>query len=266
LNVGTGGRHYFDFMSKVSENSTASNMVATSTGIDGGSSPLGKTEQEDEANHLRRVAEELGGASIRSVRVLERRLSSADETERRAAAASLGAISDRHAIGVLRGFLESDVPANWELAVHGLRQSRTRDGWLCLESVALDRIAELEMPGAEIPHALRLLVMGRTKTMDRLFRAIDGHSRSISSTAAINFTKVAVRSVPEKMAVVMAMRLGLLGGVASTPDAIATTTDQPVEEVRRLEALAWEMVQRSRTYSEIRRNLEVTADRFWTAD
>ncbi|MDA0676881.1 MAG: hypothetical protein O2788_02620 [Chloroflexi bacterium] len=253
-------------MSEVPENSIASNPVLASTGISNGRSPLGKTEQEDEADHLRRVAEELGGASAGSVSRLADLLSSRDEAERRAAAASLGAISDRHAIGVLRGLLESDVPANWELAVHGLRQSRTRDGWLCLESVALDHVPALEASSSEVPHAYRLLVMGRTKTMDRLFRAIDGHSRSISSTAAINFTKVAVRSVPEEMAVVMAMRLGLVGGVASTPEVIATATNQPVEEVRRLEALAWETVQRSRTYSEIRRNFEVTVDRLWIAD
>jgi hypothetical protein len=247
------------------ENSTVGNIHPVA-GFNSDRSPLGKTVQEDEAGHLRRVAEELGGATVGSVSRLADRIRSGDEAERRSAAASLGAISDRHSIAVLRGLLESEEPRNWELAVHGLRQSRTRDGWLCLESVALNHVPSLEAANSANPHALRLLVIGRTKTMDRLFRAIDGHSRSISGTAAINFTKTAVRSVPVEMAMVMAMRLGLVSGEALTPEAIAIATNQPVEEVRRLEALAWETVQRSRTYSEIRKNLEVTVDRLWTAD
>ena len=253
-------------MSDPHENSITRHSASGSTGATGHGSQLGKADAEDEAGHLRRVAEELGGASLGAVSRLVDRLNAREQAERRSAAASLGAISDRHAISVLRVLLESDVPENWELAVHGLRQSRTRDGWLCLESVALDHVPTLESDGSENPHAFRLLVMGRTKTMDRLFRAIDGHSRSISSIAAINFTKVAVQSVPAEMAVVMAMRLGLVGGVAATPEEIATATKQPVEDVRRLEARAWETVQRSRTYSEIRNNFEVTVDRVWTAD
>ncbi len=258
--------HYCDPMNEVPENPTADDVAPSFTATRSERSPLGKTEQEDEADHLRRVAEELGGSTIGSVSDLANRLNSSDADERRTAAASLGASSDRHAISVLRSLLESEIPDNWELAVHGLRQSRTRDGWLCLESVALDHVPSLETNDSENPHAFRLLVMGRTKTMDRLFRAIDGHSRSISSAAALNFTKTAVRSVPAEMSAIMAMRLGLVGGVASTPEAIAIATNQPVDEVRRLEALAWETVQRSRTYSDIRKNFEVTVDRLWPAD
>jgi hypothetical protein len=240
---------------------------------------LGKTDDEDEAGHLRRVADELGGANSDSVQQLADRLHrSAKTTEKLAAAAELGAQGDRHAIAILRALLEQSDPAGWEIAVHGLRQSRDRAGWLSLESVALDHVGTLE-DGAGVtgavgpPHAFRLLVMGRTKTMDRLFRAIDGHSRSLTADAAKAFAHVAVNSIPGEMAIVMAMRLGIGGskdsrpwGHPATPQEVSRTTGLGVDEVRLLEGLAWETVQRSRPYREIRQNYEVNLDRLRTAD
>jgi hypothetical protein len=243
-----------------------------------GRTSLGKTDSEDEAGHLRRVADELGGAKSESIRVLAARLHGNGSIQQRSeAAAALGALGERHAIAMLRALLEQDDPNEWEIAVHGLRQSRDRAGWLSLESVALDHVSTLESPnsgvGEEPLHAFRLLVMGRTKTMDRLFRAIDGHSRSLSPVAAKAFTSVAVRSVPGQMATVMAMRLGIGevsgstdGNHPSTPEQISRATGLAAEEVRRLEGLAWETVQRSRPYAEIRQHYEVNGDRFRPAD
>lgn len=228
--------------------------------------PLGKTDVEDEAGHLRRVADELGGANSGSVELLRSRLESEDTRTRRTAAAALGAIGDRHAIATLRALLEKDDPNGWEIAVHGLRQSRDRAGWMCLEGVALDHVGTLEEAADEPVHAFRLLVMGRTKTMDRLFRAIDGHSRSLPQVVAQAFTRVAVRSVPEQMSNVIALRLGLSGGRPSTPEQVSVAASLPVETVRRLEGLAWETVQRARPYPEIRQHYEVNRDRFRSAD
>ncbi len=231
--------------------------------------PLGRTEEEDEAEHLRRMADELGGANSTSLAALRTSLAEGDIKEKRAAAASLGTLGDRNAIALLRGLLEGENPHNWELAVHGLRQSKDRAGWLCLESVALDLLPALEHESQWSEHAFRLLVMGRTKTMDRLFRAIDGHSRAISATAAINFSNVAVSSVPSDLSVVMGMRLGLHNGAVvnpSSPEQISQSTGLTLETVRRVEAEAWEAVQRPRRYREIRRNYEVNNDRLRAAD
>jgi hypothetical protein len=238
------------------------------------SSHLGKTGCEDEAGHLRRVADELGGANSGSLEILSSGLhGEGTVAERSAAAAALGTISDRHAIATLRDLLEQDDPIGWEIAVHGLRQSRDRSGWMCLESVALDHVSTLEDVAGETVsdplHAFRLLVMGRTKTMDRLFRAIDGHSRSLSSVAALTFTRVAVRSVPSQMSTVMALRLGIsdiAGGRPATPEQVSLAASISVETVRQLEGLAWETVQRSRRYADIRRNYEVNSDRFRPPD
>lgn len=229
-------------------------------------SPLGKTDVEDEAGHLRRVADELGGANSGSIEILRSRLASEDPRTRRSAASALGAIGDRHAIATLRALLEQGDPSGWEIAVHGLRQSRDRAGWMCLESVALDHVGTLEEAADEPVHAFRLLVMGRTKTMDRLFRAIDGHSRSLSPVVALAFARVAVCSVPEQMSTVIALRLGLSGGSPSTPEQASVAASLPVETVRRLEGLAWETVQRARPYPEIRQHYEVNRDRFRSTD
>ncbi len=229
-------------------------------------SPLGKTAEEDEPGHLRRVAEELGGANSGPLETLKLQLVSGSPSARLAAAAGLGALGDRHAIAVLRTLLEADEPTQWELAVHGLRQSRDRAGWLCLESVALDLVHTLEEADSDPPHAFRLLVMGRTKTMDRLFRAIDGHSRSLSAGAARAFATVAVASVPGDMSIVMAMRLGLLSGHPATPEEVAGETGLTLPAARELESRAWETVQRSRTYSEIKLNYDDNVNRLRAAD
>ena len=224
---------------------------------------LGRTADEDEAGHLRRVAEELGGANSDAVTHLRRQLEARDLSARMAAAARLGIMGDRYAIAELRRLLESGSPPSWELAVHGLRQNRDRAGWLCLESVALDHLDSLAVaaPGGAPPqHAFRLLVMGRTKTMDRLFRAADGHSRSIPKAAAVNFTLAAVRSVPREMSQVMAMRLGVRGNAPATPEAVSQATGLPVEDVRRLEAKAWETVQQPRSYAEIMKHYGENSD------
>ena len=231
--------------------------------------PLGKSAREDEAEHLRRVADELGGANSRSLVDLQTELTDREAPRRLAAAAGLGALGDRNAIALLRRLLEGDRPEEWELAVHGLRQSKDRSGWLCLESVAVDLLSTLGRPGVEPWHAFRLLVMGRTKTMDRLFRATDGHSRTISAVSALSFSTVAVRSIPVEMSRVMAMRLGVEHGsltVSSTPEEISTETGLNLETVRQLEAKAWESVQRPRLYREIRRNYEVNNDRLRASD
>lgn len=231
--------------------------------------PLGKLDREDEAEHLRRVANELGGANSRSLENLRSSLSHREMDKRRAAAAALGKLRDRNAIALLRGLLEGENPDNWELAVHGLRQSRDRAGWLCLESIALDLLPTLNTVSYAPQHAFRLLVMGRTKTMDRLFRAIDGHSRAISASVALNFSTVAVRSIPGDLSRVMAMRLGVENGTTVSPlapDQISSSTGLTLEIVRRLEADAWETVQRPRQYREIWRNYEVNNDRLRAAD
>lgn len=231
--------------------------------------PLGKAGSEDEASHLRRVADELGGANSKSLAELRARLTEGEPGDKRAAAAALGILGDRNAIVLLRGLLEGENPDNWELAVHGLRQSRDRAGWLCLESVALALLHTLGKASYEPQHAFRLLVMGRTKTMDRLFRAIDGHSRNIPASIALNFSTVAVNSVPGELARVMALRLGIENGVAvspSAPEQISSSIGLSLEIVRRLEAEAWETVQQPRQYREIWRNYEVNNDRLRAAD
>lgn len=237
-------------MTETRNSETSTNQVTGSPGP----GVLGRSEGEDEAGHLRRVAEELGGANSPLIERLSRVLNSGGTEERMAAAARLGSMGERHATVELRRWLESDDTSMWEVAVHGLRQSRDRSGWLCLESVALDNLDSLAQECTDPPpHAFRLLVMGRTKTMDRLFRATDGHSRAIQALAAMNFANTAVRSVPPEMSEVMAMRLGLFGHSQSSSDAVAKANGLSVDEVRRLESLAWETVQRPRPYDEIMR-------------
>ena len=222
--------------------------------------PLGRTSEEDEAGHLRRVAGELGSAGSALLARMRDLLASPHMPERLRAAGRLGESGDRHAIAELRSMLQQEDPCMWEVAVFGLRQSRNRAGWLCLESVALDGLESLSAGGPPPPHAFRLLVMGRTKTMDRLFRAADGHSRSIPRDAAVNFVKIAVKSVPAKQSRVMALRLGIPAGPPRTPDAVAAELNVSVDEVRRLEASAWEAVQRPRSYEEITRHYGANSD------
>lgn len=215
---------------------------------------LGPVPAEDEGDHLRRVAAELSSAGLNNVGELRRRLSSGHRETARNAAVDLAAVGGRDATLVLRELLESDDPAAWETAVHGLRQSRERDGWLCLESVALDSLGALASTdrGESSRAALRLLMMGRTKTMDRLFRAADGHSRSIPPAAARRFVEVAIASLPAQQARVLSLRLGEGGGRSMTVPEAAVATGLPQERVRELEAQAWATVQSPREWTQVR--------------
>ena len=230
---------------------------------------LGREDGEDEAAHLSRVAEELGGANSASFESLSSALGDSIDTVRERAAAQLGMLGDRHSVAVLRGLLESREPRNWELAVHGLRHSRDRAGWLCLESVALDLLPSLDTGSGDVDHAFRLLVMGRTKTMDRLFRAVDGHSRSIPAQAALTFSTVAVKSLPQNLSEVIGMRLGIgREGLVEplAPDEVATRVSRSIDDVRKFEAEGWGTLQQPRRYNEIRRNYEVNDGRFRASD
>jgi hypothetical protein len=162
-------------------------------------------------------------------------------------------LNDRNAIGVLRGLLESDNPDSWALGVSGLRQSRERPGWLCLESVARNQIPALGRGDARAKStaSTRLLMMGRTKTMDRLFRAADGHSRSISAEAAIAFVDAALASLGKQEREVMVLRLGVLNGRPATPDEVADALGMDEDLVRTLESDAWIRIQSPRPYESI---------------
>ncbi|MEX0762822.1 MAG: HEAT repeat domain-containing protein [Dehalococcoidia bacterium] len=220
---------------------------------DNGYLPLGPSLDEDESSHLQRVAAELGAANHGLVQQLARRLEDGDEAVRRQAAADLGKLGDRESIAVLRLLLVSDDVARWELAVYGLRHSREREGWLCLEGVALESVPALAHPDPRVHRraAMRMLAMGRTKTMDRLFRAIDGHSRSIPQDAARRFVELAVASLPGQHATVMSLRLGLKDGTGRTPGEVASATGMNEDLVRMLEAEAWQTIQSPRSHTEI---------------
>jgi hypothetical protein len=214
---------------------------------------LGAALSEGEGAHLIRVARELGSDTAARVQRLEVELQDPDTSIRSQAAISLGDLNDRNAIGVLRGLLESDNPDSWALGVNGLRQSRERPGWLCLESVARNQIPALERGDtrAKSNASTRLLMMGRTKTMDRLFRAADGHSRSISATAAIAFVDAALASLDKREREVMALRLGVSDGRAATPDQVAEALGMNEDLVRTLESGAWIRIQSPRSYESI---------------
>jgi hypothetical protein len=214
---------------------------------------LGAALSEGEGAHLIRVARELGSDTAARVQRLEVELQDPDTSIRSQAAISLGDLNDRNAIGVLRGLLESDNPDSWALGVNGLRQSRERPGWLCLESVARNQIPALERGDTRTKSnaSTRLLMMGRTKTMDRLFRAADGHSRSISATAAIAFVDAALASLDKREREVMALRLGVSDGRAATPDQVAEALGMNEDLVRTLESDAWIRIQSPRSYESI---------------
>jgi len=214
---------------------------------------LGAALSEGEGAHLIRVARELGSDTEARVQRLEAELQDPDPAVRSRAAISLGDLNDRNAIGVLRGLLESDSPDSWALGVSGLRQSRERPGWLCLESVARAQIPALGRDDARAKWAAstRLLMMGRTKTMDRLFRAADGHSRSIPASAAIAFVDAALASLDEREREVMVLRLGVADGRAATPDQVSEALGVDEDLARTLESDAWVQIQSPRSYESI---------------
>jgi hypothetical protein len=223
--------------------------------------PLGPALAEDEGDHLRRVADELGAVNLGRARDLKKLLRSRDAAARWSAAAELGQIGGREAVSALRELLEGTDPVGWEVAVHGLRHSRERDGWLCLESVALECVSMLasDHPAVHRPAAMRLLMMGRTKTMDRLFRAVDGHSRAIPRKAAVRFVRAALLSLPSEHARIVALRLGVSDGAgeagatgrALTPAEAGVVAGMSAERVRELEAEAWAIVQSPRPWSAV---------------
>jgi HEAT repeat protein len=213
----------------------------------------GSREIEPEADHLRRIAQELAGANRPITARLAADLRRGDLADRFAAAVQLGRLGDRESIQALRVLLESDEPSDWQVAVHGLRSARDRAGWLCLEGVAQDSIAALadNSPGVHRAAALRLLAMGRTKTMDRLFRAIDGHSRSIPAEAARHFVGVALESLPDIESQVLALRLGYPSGHGHTTAEVAARVGVSEDAARQWEARGWERVQSPRSWVEL---------------
>ena len=214
---------------------------------------LGAAVSEGEGAHLIRVARELGSDTEALVKRLEQQLDDQDPQVRLSAALDLGDLNDRNAIIVLRGLLEGQDPSRWALGVNGLRQSRERPGWLCLESVARAQIPALgtDDERANWAASTRLLMMGRTKTMDRLFRAADGHSRSIPASAAIAFVQAALASLRGQQREVMELRLGINGGSAATPAQVAKTLGFDENLVRTLEAEAWVRIQSPRSYDAV---------------
>ena len=205
---------------------------------------LSKTESETEGAHLRRVAEELSGSGEERIAHLRSRLSSREMRERIMAAYELGADGSLKAIQVLRDMLASGDENSWKLAIHGLRTGGSREGWLCLEGVAQEDAKQLESPDDDASNLSfnRLMAMGRTKMMDRLFRAADGHSRSIPGDIAKRFSQNAVDTLPQSHRGVMKLRLGLTKGASATPSDTATALGLELDEVRALELEGWQSI------------------------
>ena len=171
-------------------------------------------------------------------------LSSVDIRERALAAEELGNLESMKAVQVLRQMLESDDENAWRLAIYGLRTGGSREGWLSLESIAqkdANNLGSSDTLTADLAFR-RLMAMGRTKMMDRLFRAADGHSRSIPGTVARAFCEYAVRTLDTEHQGVMELRLGLLNGSSSTPGDTARLLKRSLSEVRTLELEAWQSI------------------------
>lgn len=213
--------------------------------------PLSKTDDESEGAHLRRVATELSGSGEEQIAHLRNMLESRRTSERTAAALALGKNGSHKSVQVLRDLLVSGDEISWRLAIHGLRSGGTREGWLCLESIAqddADHLAPGENHGgtASKPRAKtgfkRLMAMGRTKMMDRLFRAADGHSRSIPGDVARQFSINAVATLPDQLANILKLRLGLAGNPAATPAETASALGIGLDDARVLELEAWRSI------------------------
>ena len=86
------------------------------------------------------------------------------------------------------------------------------------------------------------MAMGRTKMMDRLFRAADGHSRSIPGEVARQFSIDAVATLPTDHQDVMEHRLGLLSGGAATPSDTAKALGVSLDRVRSIELESWQLI------------------------
>ena len=205
---------------------------------------LSKTDSETEGSHLRRVADELSGSGEEQLSKLRAMLSSRDLNDQVVAARGLGKIGSLKAIQILRDLLISNQEVSWKLAIHGLRFGGSREGWLCLEGVAQEDALQLasDNPRLSDMSFKRLMAMGRTKMMDRLFRAADGHSRSIPGDVAKKFSENAVATLPAMHKDVMAHRLGLLTGASATPSATAIALGIELSKVRSLELESWQTI------------------------
>jgi hypothetical protein len=205
---------------------------------------LSRTETETEGAHLRRVAEELSGSGEERLAQLRAKLSSREMPERVIAARELGRIGSLKTIQLLRELLVSNDEDSWRLAIHGLRTGGSREGWLCLEGVAQDDARNLDSSDERLADVSfrRLMAMGRTKMMDRLFRAADGHSRSIPGDVAKQFSINAVATLPGGQRRVMEHRLGLLNGASATPSDTAAALGIALNDVRTLELEGWQAI------------------------
>lgn len=206
--------------------------------------PLSKTDDESEGAHLRRVASELSGSGEEHIAYLRDMLQSRRTEERTSAALALGQIGSQKAVQVLRDLLVSNDAGLWRLAIHGLRSGGEREGWLCLESVAQQDAHNLGSTDKQRATAAfeRLMAMGRTKMMDRLFRAADGHSRSIPGDVARQFSRNAVATLPDRHRHVLEFRLGLTGSASATPAETASGLGIGLSDVRTLEREAWQSI------------------------
>lgn len=205
---------------------------------------LSRTESETEGAHLRRVADELSGSGEERLAQLRANLSSREMADRVFAARELGRIGSVKAIHLLRDLLLSNDEGSWRLAIHGLRTGGSREGWLCLEGVAQGDAKKLESSSERLADTSfrRLMAMGRTKMMDRLFRAADGHSRSIPGDVAKQFSINAVATLPGEHRDVMERRLGLLNGASATPSDTAAALGIALNDVRALELEGWQTI------------------------
>jgi hypothetical protein len=225
------------------ENSSSSH-VNPATAETSGITRLSKTETETEGAHLRRVAEELSGSGEEQLAALKAKLSSREFSDRIPAARELGKIGSLKAIQLLRDLLASSDEGSWRLAIYGLRTGGSREGWLCLEGVAEEDAAQLGSDNKRLSDVSfrRLMAMGRTKMMDRLFRAADGHSRSIPGVIAKQFSIDAVSTLPDANRDVMQHRLGLVNGASATPAATAEILGIALNDVRALELDGWRAI------------------------
>ena len=179
-------------------------------------------------------------------RILQLRelLSSVDIRERALAAEELGNLESMKAIQVLRQMLESDDENAWRLAIYGLRTGGSREGWLSLESIAqkdANNLGSSDTLTADLAFR-RLMAMGRTKMMDRLFRAADGHSKSIPGVVAKEFSARAVSTLSHPQRLVMELRLGIRNSTSATPADTADSLGISLNDVREFELAGWQSI------------------------
>ncbi len=88
----------------------------------------------------------------------------------------------------------------------------------------------------------RLMAMGRTKMMDRLFRAADGHSKSIPGVVAKEFSARAVSTLSHPQRLVMELRLGIRNSTSATPADTADSLGISLNDVREFELTGWQSI------------------------